>query len=308
VPSSTTSRVLRYRGLKGSKFSINGGDSNGRGLQGGFKYNFSGAILMGGNSGGGSVNNAGSVETTDTLGMATSGGSGNFTVTGGSSGFVSSGEFGNVMGASAGGTSGMSIGMGSSTDVGESNFTGVVKASGNNTFSGQLSGVSFLTPPAPDGTEGDAGATTGNNNAFGMFGVPFATGNTGGFAAVIGNVDSEGTDVGMGTMATGSSMGGGNTFGSSELIATSIFGIAGGTASGAANGTTSTIGSNAIDGVLGNFGGNGTTFNSFNNLGSGFLVAGSTGGGPVAASPGQLNFNPFGSGSSGIFPGFPVNP
>jgi hypothetical protein len=279
---------------------------------------------MGGNTGGGSVSNGGSAETTTNMGQATSSGEGNFTVTGGSSGFISSNQFGNVMGSSNGGSSGQSIGQGTSSDVGESNFTGSVMGQGNNTFGGQLSGITFLQPepvaPAADTGEGDAAATTtapvSNNNGFGIFGIPVATGNNGGFAGSLGTVDSEGSGMGMGTAANASSTGVGNTFGSSELIVTSIFGIAGGTASGNANGTSGTVGMNAMPGVLGNFALNGTSVNSFNNIGSGFLTAGSLGGGPVASggtAPAQFNFNPTGRLPQGgnfqfgsPLPGFPV--
>jgi hypothetical protein len=245
-----------------------------------FNFNFSGAMLSGGNSGGGSVSNGGNAETTTNAGQATSSGEGNFTVTGGSSGFISSNQFGTVMGSSNGGTSGMSMGQGTSSDVGESNFTGSVTGMGNNTFGGQLSGVFFLTPQQPAA-------------------VPVATGNNGGFASSIGSINLADTGVGMGTDANATSTGTGNTFGSSELIVNSLFGIAGGSASGTANGTTGAVGSNADPGVLGNFGLNGTSDNSFNNIGGAFLTTGAFGGsgGTVSGSsppPGLFNFNPSG--------------
>jgi hypothetical protein len=249
--------------------------------------------LSGGNTGSGSVSNVGSAETTNNNGEATSSGEGNFTVTGGSSGFVSSNQFGNIMGSSNGGTSGMSMGQGTSTDVGESNFTGSVTGQGNNAFGGQLSAVTFLPPPQPDGD----GAPT-NNNGFGIFGTPVATGTNGGFAGSAGTVDLEDTGMGVGTDANASSTGVGNTFGSSQLIVTSIFGIAGGTASGVANGAAGVVGMNAMSGVLGNFALNGTSLNSFNNFGGGFLTAGAVGAGPVAGSSPNF-FNPTGRQAGG---------
>jgi hypothetical protein len=200
------------------------------------------------------------------------------------------------MGAAAGGMGSTSTGMGTSTDIGESNFTGSVAGWGNNILENRI---------LPDPSRG--GATTclvGNSRALPfsrhrlcrlerrirpwkvthqllaattmVLESPFSAGNNGVFTGSVGTLDSEGMGVGMGTDADASSTGGGNTFGSSALIVNSIFGIAGGTASGAANGTSGTDG---MPDVLGNFGLNGT---SFNNLGYGFIGAGSLGGGPVA--------------------------
>jgi hypothetical protein len=271
---ASSSRVVQRssRGLKGgpipssSSSSKSGDDSKvnniGRGLQGSpglpdFDFTgFNGAVLFGSNSAGGSTNNQGAAETQSANGTASTSGTGNFTVTSGSSGFFTGPGVGTIEGASEVGSTGSSQAAGSTVDVGDTNVTGSSDGQVNSAFGGVLS------------------------DPFGFPGV--GVGPTGGFASVLGNFQSSSMGTGQGNNSAVSSSGSGNTFGNSQLIANNIFGdIAGGTATGVAQGITFAggmpgAGNSSLPGVP--FTVNGTTTNSFNNGGSGFFFGNTSGG------------------------------
>jgi hypothetical protein len=295
--------------------------SDSRNLQTNFDFSDFGdgsaGFLTGGNTGGGSTTNTGFTGNENAAGVSTSTGSGNFSVSGQSGGFVSSPMFGSAQGGSSGGANGASGGMGNSENIGTSNFTGSVSGLGNQTFGGQLSPIAIgvgMNPdppaPAPDKNNGkdkgdnkngkgkDAETAAPADPAPNVFTFPVATGPTGGFATALGNINTVSEGTGQGVDSAGTTTGSGNTFGSSQLLANSIFGIAGGSASGLAFGNvTAGGGTSPVAGQSGLFTVNGTSNNSFNNLGAGFLIGGLN----------ANNENPPSQGANFAFPsGFPL--
>jgi hypothetical protein len=245
----------------------------------GFPTSFKGGSVSGFATGGGSAGGSGSVTGGDVLGTETANGSGDFSVTGGSSGFVNT-IYGDAQGSAAAGATGSQTGAVKATlGVGTVEFGGTTDANGAGSFGAGFSPVGFkaVTRTIPGTAIESQGSKKGGSTlslptTVTNF-VPFSTGPTGGFGAGTGGINinsgSTGTLMGIATIGSGSSTGGATSFGGGSGTASNDFGSAGGLGSGAATGDAIGGGTTTLDQVNGMFTGLGTSNTNFNNAGSG---------------------------------------
>jgi hypothetical protein len=253
---------------------------------------FNGGRVSGTATGGGTATGVGSAQTgdpCDDVGAADASGSGEFTVTSGSSGFVDT-VFGSAVGSAAGGGTGSQAGNAAITmgGVGIIKFDGTTSSSGTGGFGAGFSPVQFNTVTTE--IPGSAITIPGSPKKGGSSGgfspptfittvVPVSTGPTGGFGSGNGAIDITSTTTGTlmaneitdTSIGTGSSVGKATSFGGGMGSATNYFGTAGGLGSGAATGAAATAGSTKFDMVNGIFTGASDATSNFGNQGSGIF-------------------------------------
>jgi hypothetical protein len=253
---------------------------------------FTGGIVSGTSSGGGTATGSGSAQTSllaGMVGVSSGTGSGDFTTTSGSSGSINT-VFGSAEGSSAAGGAGTQAGNVGITlgGLGTLTFDGTTSSSGNGSFGAGLSPVQFNTvitevpgTPIPElfGGSKKGGSTGGGVTppTFITTIVPVSTGPTGGFGTGSGGLNIASTTTGtlMGTMAmqigVGSSGGTATNFGGGSGSATNFFGTAGGLGSGAGTGAANAAGNTKMDTMNGIFLGTGGATGNFANQGSGIF-------------------------------------
>jgi hypothetical protein len=258
---------------------------------------FSGGIISGSSTGGGTASGTGDAETMDAAATTTSTGSGNFDSTSGSGGYINT-VYGSALGSSAAGGVGSQVGSAMAVlGIGMIDFAGTTASSGGGSFGAGVSPVRFSTvvteipgaaipatySPNRGKGKGKGGGGYGGYSGGGGFSpstfvtttIPYSTGPTGGFGAGNGALNIASTTTGMQNVGTGtgvgSSVGTATNFGGGMGTATNYFGTAGGLGSGTGSGSASGVGNTKLDPTNGIFTGTGGAVGNFDNNGQGIF-------------------------------------
>jgi hypothetical protein len=252
---------------------------------------FTGGVASGAANAGGSAGGAGSAKSAyqALYSNPSSFGTGEFGITGGSSGFVNT-VSGTAAGTAAAGATGSQSGaaklpMGATMGDGILAFAGTTDANGRGSFDAGFSPVQFNTVtttipgiPASGGSSKKDSSGGSTDPTFVTTVIPVSTGATGGTASGSGsfNINSGATGKLSYYGGTGSSTGKATNFGGGSSTATNALGSAGGLASGAGTGAASGGGTVTAMMIAGPYYtsdivGTGNSNGNFNNVGSGIF-------------------------------------